>query len=435
MSPDLRRRRGSARLIGRRLTPEALVAVSRLVDRSVVDADGNVLGKVRDVVVRWDGAEPYPLVAGFVVDAGGQEVFLPAPEATFGASGPIRASTGGPLGAFVRRSGELRLGQDVAARQVVDVDGVRVLRLGELYVAPVLGRLRLVAAEGTGRGGRLLAHLRPAAAGGSGPRLVDWAAVAPVAEPGSQFRLRVPHEGLRRLRPGELADVLEALDESGQEELTTSLDPAQAADALEEMEAAPLEDLLHRVGPERASALIAAMEPDEAADALRDLDRAEADRILAHLPPDKARQVSAVLGYPESMAGGFMTTTLVLARPDERVGEVRRRLAEARDHASDLDGVVVVDEAGRLVYDLGLLALAIASDDELVEDLVDEAEPVTVAPDAFLDEVVERLRAARRPSVVVVDDDGRPIGRVLADDVIDALSEGGLRGRLPWLLR
>lgn len=409
--------------------------LSRLVGRPVVDAGGAHLGQVADVVVRWDGAEPYPLVAGFVVDAGGVETFLPAAEADAGPSGPVRSSVAGPLGAFVRRAGELRLGQEVAGRQVVDVDGVRVLRLGELYVAPVLGRLRLVAAEGVGRGGRLLARLRPASSGGALPKLVDWAAVQPVGEPGSQFRLRVPHEGLRRLRPGELADVLEALDESGQEELTTSLDPAQAADALEEMEAAPLEDLLHRVGPERASALIAAMEPDEAADALRDLDRAEADRILAHLPPERARAVSAVLGYPESMAGGFMTTTLVFARPDERVSQVRERLAEQREHASDLDGVVVVDDDGRLVADLGLLALAIAASDDVVADLLDDASPVTVAPDAFLDEVVDRLTAARRPSVVVVDDRGRPIGRVLADDVIDALSEGGLRGRLPWLLR
>lgn len=177
------------------------------------------------------------------------------------------------------------------------------------------------------------------------------------------------------------------------------------------------------------------MEPDEAADALRDLDRAEADRILAHLPPERARAVSAVLGYPESMAGGFMTTTLVFARPEERVAQVRERLAEQREHASDLDGVVVVDDEGRLVADLGLLALAIASSDDVVADLIDDAGPVTVAPDAFLDEVVDRLTAARRPSVVVVDDAGRPIGRVLADDVIDALSEGGLRGRLPWLLR
>jgi len=415
--------------------PEALVPLSRLVGQPVVGPGGARLGQVADVVVRWDGAEPYPLVAGFVLDADGQETFLPAAQAEVGQAGPVRSSVAGPLGAFVRRAGELRLGQEVAGRQVVDVDGVRVLRLGELYVAPVLGRLRLVAAEGGGRGGRLLARLRPASSGGALPKLVDWAALQPVGEPGSPFRLRVPHEGLRRLRPGELADVLEALDESGQEELTTSLDPAQAADALEEMEAAPLEDLLHRVGPERASALIAAMEPDEAADALRDLDRAEADRILAHLPPERARAVSAVLGYPESMAGGFMTTTLVFARPEERVAQVRERLAEQREHASDLDGVVVVDDEGRLVADLGLLALAIASSDDVVADLIDDAGPVTVAPDAFLDEVVDRLTAARRPSVVVVDDAGRPIGRVLADDVIDALSEGGLRGRLPWLLR
>jgi CBS domain-containing protein len=54
--------------------------------------------------------------------------------------------------------------------------------------------------------------------------------------------------------------------------------------------------------------------------------------------------------------------------------------------------------------------------------------PVTVLPDATLDEVTERLVANRRSSLVVVDVEGRPLGRILADDVIDALVPD--RGRL-----
>jgi hypothetical protein len=61
--------------------PEALVPLSRLVGQPVVGPGGARLGQVADVVVRWDGAEPYPLVAGFVLDAGGQETFLPAAQA------------------------------------------------------------------------------------------------------------------------------------------------------------------------------------------------------------------------------------------------------------------------------------------------------------------------------------------------------------------
>jgi Mg/Co/Ni transporter MgtE len=93
----------------------------------------------------------------------------------------------------------------------------------------------------------------------------------------------------------------------------------------------------------------------------------------------------------------------------------------------------VVDENGRLLSDLPLFDLLVADDSTPLSELIPDTRPVTVHPEAFLDEVVDRLTEARASSVVVVDPEGRPMGRVLADDVIDALKEGGLRLKLPWL--
>jgi Mg/Co/Ni transporter MgtE len=319
---------------------------------------------------------------------------------------------------------------EVRHRQVVDVDGAKVLRAGELWLAAVLGRMRLVAVEGERRFSWWPRHSAHA-----GVRLVDWAGVQPLGEPGSELRLQVPHEGLRKLRPGELADLLEGLDRDARDELADSLDPAAVADALEEMEPEPIMNLLRDAPRERAAKLVAAMEPDEAADALRDMERGEADAIIKLLAPDLARQLTEILGYPETMAGGFMTTTLARARPTEPVADVRERLAGQRDRSCDIDGVVVVDDDGRLLADLSLFDLFVATEGTLMGDLVGEVPPIAVRPEAFLDEVVDRMTDARRPSVVVVDAQERPIGRVLADDVVDALREGGLRMRLPWLFR
>jgi hypothetical protein len=423
------RNHSSPRLLVRRLAPERLIPLSSLRGRKAIGPSGEHLGTVEDAVVRWDGADPYPLVTGIVAKGPQGELFLPSaalePLEKFG---PVRMREPRQLTPFTRRPGELRLVHDILGRQLVDVDGVQVLRAGELYLAFVLGRLRLVATSA--KHNRFFRRSKPSLRS----RLVDWAGVQPFGEPGSELRLQVPHEGLQRLRPDELADLLEALDTHAQEELTESLEPSRAADALEEMEAAPLEDLLHRVGPKRAAALVAEMEPDEAADALRDMERSEADAILAQLSSDQAKAITALLGYPESMAGGFMTTALVKASPADTVAEVRSLLAAQQEHAGDIDGVAVVDENGVLLADLGLLPIAIASPDTQVSELIDDTDPVSVSPEAFLDEVVDRLTQARRPSVLVVDEEGHPIGRVLADDVIDALREGGLRGRLPWLL-
>ncbi|MGH9073552.1 MAG: magnesium transporter MgtE N-terminal domain-containing protein, partial [Acidimicrobiales bacterium] len=264
-------------------------------------------------------------------------------------------------------------------------------------------------------------------------RLVDWSAVHPFGDPGSELRLQVPNEGLRRLHPGELADLLEELDQPARDELTTGLDPGAVADALEEMEPEQIEDILRDAPPERAAALISAMEPDEAVDVLRDMERAEADAILAHVAPEIVRQLTVLLGYPETMAGGFMTTAIARAGVAATVRQARRDLVAQRAHSADIDSIAVIDLAGRLVADLPLFDLLVADDATPLTELIPDSHPVTLHPEAFLDEVVERLTEARSSSVVVVDAEGRPIGRVLADDVIDALKDGGLRLKLPWL--
>ncbi|MDR3033208.1 MAG: CBS domain-containing protein, partial [Kitasatospora sp.] len=102
------------------------------------------------------------------------------------------------------------------------------------------------------------------------------------------------------------------------------------------------------------------------------------------------------------------------------------------EHRTEIDAVVVLDTAGRLVADVPLFDLAVAEDSTPVTDLVawlaQFGPPVTVSPDARLAKVADRLVAARKSSLLVVDEEDRPLGRILADDILDALLPE--RGRL-----
>ncbi len=175
------------------------------------------------------------------------------------------------------------------------------------------------------------------------------------------------------------------------------------------------------------------MEPDEATDALRDLTSEERDEVLAAMDPAKTAELTRLLGYSEHEAGGFMTTALVRASLAETVGQLASRLAED-DCPDELDAVAMVDDEGRLVWDLPLLQLLINPSDMLLGDLVGEAEPVTVDIHAGIGEVAERLIDTRRMSILVVDD-GRPVGRIMADDVIDVLMPERGRLHFPRLLQ
>jgi Mg/Co/Ni transporter MgtE len=100
--------------------------------------------------------------------------------------------------------------------------------------------------------------------------------------------------------------------------------------------------------------------------------------------------------------------------------------------AEEVHGLVVVDDEGRLVDDLSLLDLLGAEPEQLVRDIIGPPAPVTVGPDADIEEVVEALTANRGSSLLVVDDEGRPLGRIQADDIVDALVQDRGSRWWPW---
>ena len=344
----------------------------------------------------------------------------------------------------VRRSGEVLLAKDVLDHQLVDVEGVQVIRAADLYLAEVIGRIRLVGADVSNA--TLLRRLGPRRwrPRPTPDRVIDWAAIQPFSEsggevdgPATHMRLKTTNEGLHRLRPGELADLLEDLRRDERRELLAALSPDEAADALEEMQAEDLEQLLRESDPVEAARLLAAMEPDEAVDALRDLPLAVRAEVLRHIPATTALALRELLGYEEDEAGGIMTTALVTAKSGDKVKKVVERLSEARAHDVDLDAVAVVDSDGRLLGDVGLLDILLAlrgSADTRMSALLDDEDVVTVEPHTSANKVARQLIEARRHSMVVVDDDGRPIGRILADDVLDALVPTKGRFHFPRLL-
>jgi CBS domain-containing protein len=409
--------------------------VAGLVGRPVLNPGGTDVGRVADLVVRGE-ADNYPRVAGVIVRVGRRRVWVPVTQVAAIARDRVTlASARLDLIEFTRRPGEVALGADVLDRQVVDTDGVRVVRASDLYVADVAGCWRLV---GVDVGVRTLVRRLGPARWRDRPtpdRVIDWAAVEPFGDPPRTLRLAESRRELHRLRPGELADLLEQLGRAERQALLAAVGTDAAADALEEMNPTELGDLLRASPPDQVTALVASMEPDEAADALRGLGADERQDVLDALPADLAETLGSLSSFQPRTAGGCMTSRLVLCRPDDTVNEVRRRLRTEAEHRADIDGVLVVDDDGRLLDDVSLFELVVSPDGATLADLVGEPWPVTVTPDQPLDDVVEALAANRGSSLVVVDPDGRPVGRILADDVVDALVPAEGRFRFRGILR
>lgn len=396
-----------------------------------------------DVVARIHGDERYPPVTGLVVRVGRRRAFLDASNLDTIRHSDVQLRLSRlDLRDFTRRPGEVLLARDVLDHQLVDVDGVQVIRAADLFLASVAGRVRLVGVDVSLQS--LLRRLGPKRfrRRPTPDRVIDWDAIAPFGEEltssPATVKLRQTHEGLRRLRPGELADLLEDLGRAERRELLDALTPGQVADALEEMDPSELEGLLREAEPQQAADFVAAMEPDEAVDALRDLSRGERDELLDHMSDDRAEELAGLLNYREDRAGGFMTTTLATAQLEDTVEQVRARLIGLLEHRTEIDAVVVLDEMQRVVGDIMLFDLLAADPAQRLGDLLaleGHRDPITVTPQADVDEVAAQLIESRRGSLLVVGDACEPLGRILADDVLDALRAGQNRLHFPRLLQ
>ena len=429
------RQRQSARDTRNRFLRDELLSVAGLTGCHVRIRGGAVVGKLGDLVARWDG-QAYPPLTGMLVRVGRREAFVSIDQvAGFEQGGVLLRSARLDLRDFERREGEVLLGRDVLDHQLVDCDGVRVVRASDLYVARVASRWRLVGVDVGFHS--LLRRLGPRRTRNrpTPDRVIDWSAVQPFGIAARGLQLRRPTDTLARLRPSELADLLEELGRAERQELLESLEPGSAADALEEMHADELRALLRELTPPRAAELIVAMEPDEAVDALRALDEPTRSEVLAEMPSDASGALLALLDFPDDTAGGLMTTRFVVAVEHERIVDLRRRLRADPEHHDDVDAVAVVDDEGRLVDDVRLVDVFLASQQQPIGELVGPVAPLVVDPRSSVGQVVDQLVASRRSSLLVVDEDGRPAGRILSDDLIDALvPETGrrdLRHRLP----
>ncbi len=259
------------------------------------------------------------------------------------------------------------------------------------------------------------------------------------------------------LHPSDVADLLEGLDDDQVRlQLVRVLPPEVASEALAEMEEGEDRgDLLAALDPRQGAQLLHELADDDAADLIGELEPHEAARILAALPVEEAGELRGLLQYDEESAGGLMTTELVAIEAHltarDAIEEVRRQGREVEEFYS----IFVIDADRRLLGTVPLGELILAEPEAPIRELVEEV-PVTIEPDLDQEEVGRLISRYNLVSVPVVTPDGRLLGRITFDDVIDVMEAeqtedifrlagvsdeeevradwaDAVRARLPWL--
>jgi CBS domain-containing protein len=410
--------------------------LSRCLGLPVRDPSGEPLGSIADLIVAIGGK--YPPVTGLVVRTDRRRIFIPWTDVeSFDVAGARLHVRTIDIGTFRQRQNEILLKADLLDKQIVDIEGRKVIRVNDVSLDIVDGRLRLVAVD-VGAAG-LLRRL-----GIEGPfrtiarglgatvpeRYIDWEDVDPLEATIASVRLRVPHARLAELHPADLASIIEDLAPRDRAGVLASLDDETVADVVEEMEPETQVDVMEDLAPERAADILEEMSPDDAADLVADLDQETRDEILSHMERDEADELGELLAYPEDSAGGLMTTEFVALEDHLTAGGAIERLRELEPDAETIYYVYVTDDDGRLVGVISLRDLIIARPEMPIRDVMIR-EPVTVALTADQDEVAEVVAHYGLLAVPVVDDQEVLRGIVTVDDALDTVIPAAWKKRLP----
>ena len=305
--------------------------------------------------------------------------------------------------------------------QIVDVNGLRVVRSSDLYLAPLDREIRVVGVDISFKA--FIRRIFPGALGrGPVPKhVIDWANVASLAHGTGVVKSNESRAALGQLRPADLADLIEDLAGRERNALIEMLDPELAADALEEMEDEELQGLLRGLSAQRSAELISRMEPDEGAEVLRDLDDDHRESIFMEMDISVAKQLRKLVEFDETLAGGIMTSHMLITHEDDTVASALALLVEHKSRDIS-DGVVVVDAKGKLLDHIQIIELIAAKPAAKLSSLMGPPYPTSVNLNTRLDEVIDEFANNRGSSIIVVDEKNKPVGRILADDLVDALA-------------
>jgi CBS domain-containing protein/sporulation protein YlmC with PRC-barrel domain len=391
--------------------------LSDLLKRVVVDPHGESLGRLSDVVARLLGRD-YPLITGLVVAVGGREVFVSIDQVrSFDANPLVLASAQVNLRQFERRDGEVLLRADLLGHRLIDVANARLVRASDVELVRRDGQW-LCCAIDTRRHRRLLGLF-----GGRGAEHAaqDWRAFEPLIGHERSAVLRGTVARVRGLKPAQIADLLEeASTQEGAEILhRVHQDPELEADVFEELD----EDLQARLLGARTNAeiaeVLARMRADDAADAIHELPQRRRQPILDLLPAGVRTKVLTLMGFNPNSAGGLMGVEFVTVPTDGTVAtalDAVRRAVGLQPEA--LTSVYLVSGTGRLKGVVGLATLVQADPDAHVRDLAD-TNPIRVHPDADVTDVALLMADYNLLTLPVVDDDGKLLGVVTVDDVLE----------------
>jgi MgtE-like protein/CBS domain protein/PRC-barrel domain protein len=391
--------------------------LSDLLRRPLTDRGGESIGRLSDVIVRLRGADN-PVVTGVVASLGGRDVYVPIDQVrSFEGESVQLTSAKLDLRSFERREGEVLLRADVLGHRLIDVQSAHLIKAGDLELQQHDGQWVLAGVDVQRRS----RWLRRGHAGEADHPFRDWSRFEPLIGHSGSALLRGPFARIRRLKPAQIADLLEDASKDEETEILGRVhaDPELEADVFEELD----EDLASRLLGARTDKEIAdvlsRMRADDAADAVSELPQRRRQPVLDLLPLGQRTKVLTLMGFNPTSAGGLMGVDFLAISCHAPVSEALDAVGRSVSLQPEaLTSVHALDDEGRLCGVARLVSLVQAPADSPIDEIYDD-DPVRVGADTDVVDVAVLMSDYNLITIPVVDERRRMIGVITVDDVLE----------------
>lgn len=396
---------------------------STTINVPVDDKNDEQVGKLKDIAIELTKGRKFPSIVGLLTHsrARKRDIYISANKvAAWSHDGLVLNVPAAEAESVQPAEGLLFLGRNIVDRQIVDLTGIRVVRVNDLQFGPVHGQMCLLAIDVSVAG--LLRRLGLKMPSGRlfKPHLLEWNNAHLI---GDKLQLQTGRDELVKLHPADIANLVEKMNVKQGSLLLRSLDQATAAKVMEEVSPHIQKMLIRNLGAERASAILEKMSMDELVDLIQLLPRMESQEIIEKLPARKdVNRVKKILEYDENTAGGLMTTEFISAHLDTPVSEVFEKIRRDSHQHRSIHFVYVTDEKRKYLGVASLRRLIIARQEQKIKEVMKRTKrtPVVNVRQSVM-AVANVMTKYNLLSVAVVDNNRKLLGIVTVDDIMRCL--------------
>lgn len=400
--------------------------ISEILKKPVLDPKGDELGRVKDLVIVR--GEPLPKVSSLIIEKKRVIYNLPWLDLNIFNKRIISANIySEALQPYELNEEDLLLVRDILDKQIVDINGAKVVRVNDVKLAGYDTEAILIAVDvgmrgimrrlGVERGGedlmRLFKKHIPY-------HLISWNYIQTLEPKLTTISLTVPRQMLADLHPADIADIISQFSHKEGATFFSDLDVDVAAEALSELKPETQVDIISEMDTDKAADIIEEMPPDEAADILSDLPVDKAKEILESIEKEEAEDIQELLSHEEDTAGGLMTNVFIAYPPETTVRKAIENFKRDAEVFETVYYIYVMDTNEKLFGVVSLRDMILADLDAKLSDIM-ATKLKTVTPETDEMEVAGIISKYNLLAIPVIDTEGFILGIVTIDDIIDRI--------------